>query len=358
MTSVSRFSAVADPARVDDLRRRLRETRWPAGDVGGISQEWLREKVREWEEFDWAHEVAQMNRWPQFTATIDGQTIHFIHQRAAPGAPTLLLLHGWPGSFLEFEEVLPLLRGYNVVVPSLPGYGYSTPVLSGTTNKRIAELLSRLMTVLGYERYIAQGGDWGAGVATWMATSDPHVVAIHLNYIPGSFAPHVAAPMTTDEDAFVTAVARWRDEQGAYGHVQRTRPLTLAYGLHDSPVALAAWILEKFVEWSDPSSAIPTGALLRNLTLYWMTDTPYSSMLLYRTSTETPLRFGAGQRVNVPCGVVRLPYEAPFPPRSWIERGYNVVRWSELAAGGHFAALEQPAALAEDLREYVESVWT
>jgi pimeloyl-ACP methyl ester carboxylesterase len=355
---VKEFTAVADAARMDDLRRRIRQTRWPAGETGGVTVPWLQDMLRAWEELDWSEEIAAINRWPQFVTAIEGQTIHFIHRRIAPDAPTLLLLHGWPGSFLEFEGLLPLLEDFNVVVPSLPGYGYSRPVLPGTSNKRIAELFVKLMDGLGYAQYLPQGGDWGAGVATWMARLDPKDVrGIHLNYIPGSFAPHIATPLTAEEEAFLARRDKWLEDDGAYGHVQRTRPLTLAYGLHDSPAALAAWILEKFREWADPAGAIPTAALLRNLTLYWMTETAYSSMLLYQTFPATPLRFGAGVRVIAPCAVARFPLEAPFPPRSWVERAYNVVRWTDMKAGGHFAALEQPAALAADVRAFAAMVW-
>jgi hypothetical protein len=213
------------------------------------------------------------------------------------------------------------------------------------------------MTVLGYDRFVVQGGDWGAGIATWLAVRFPsRVVALHLNYIPGSYAPFVEGAPSAEEASFLRQRAQWSDEQGAYGHVQRTRPFTLGYALSDSPAGLAAWIVEKFREWADPRSAIPLDVILTNVTIYWATNAIASSMRLYLESARTALRFELGERVRVPCGIARFPYEAPFPPRTWIERAYDVVHWTDMPQGGHFAALEAPERLAADVIEFVHGV--
>jgi pimeloyl-ACP methyl ester carboxylesterase len=221
------------------------------------------------------------------------------------------------------------------------------------SNARMAEIFAQLMTTLGYERFGAQGGDWGAGIATWLAVKFPsRLIGIHLNYIPGSYAPAVVAPLSPEEEAFLAEKATWVEEQGAYGHVQRTRPLTLAYGLSDSPIGLAAWIYEKFQEWADPGSALSLDAILTNVMVYWVTNTIASSVRLYLESARTPLRFAPGERLAVPCGIARFPREAPFPPRAWVERVYDVKRWTEMPRGGHFAALEEPDLLAADVRAF------
>jgi pimeloyl-ACP methyl ester carboxylesterase len=345
---------------IADLRDRLRATRWPAGvvDSGGVSLEAMREVVRYWsEDFDWPSQQTAINRVPHFRWAHDDHRLHYIHCRSANAdAMPLLLIHGWPGSFVEMLSIVPLLTGaFHIVIPSLPGYGFSDPPsTAGMSNARIAELLAQLMAVLGYERFAAQGGDWGAGVATWLAMRfRSRVIGIHLNYVPGSYAPHVAGAPSAEEAAFLRERARWADEQGAYGHVQRTRPLTLAYALSDSPAGLAAWIVEKFREWADPGSAIPLNTLLTNITIYWATNTIASSVRLYLESVRTPLRFEPSERVRVPCGIARLPFEAPFPPRSWIERAYDVVHWTEMPRGGHFAALEAPDLLADDVTVFL-----
>jgi pimeloyl-ACP methyl ester carboxylesterase len=230
-------------------------------------------------------------------------------------------------------------------------------------NRRIAGLWAQMMTLLGYERFGAQGGDWGAGVSTWLALDHPErLLGIHLNYIPGSYRPHVApdAPLSEAERSFLAERDRWVEEEGAYGHQQMTRPQTLAVGLNDSPAGLAAWIVEKVRAWGDCDGDLERRFdrdwLLTNLTLYWVTETIHSSMRLYFESRRTPLRLEPGQRVPVPCGVAFFPKEAPMPPREWVERGYDVVRWTPMPRGGHFAALEEPALLAEDIRAFFRAL--
>lgn len=356
------FRSATRPATMRALRERVRGTRWPVGMVsdGGVPLSDMREVARHWlEDFDWLAREAEVMRLPHFKARLDGLDVHFVHVRSARAdAMPVLLLHGWPGSFLEMLDMVPALsESFHVVVPSLPGFGYSdAPVDSGMSNERIARLMAQLMTALGHGRFAIHGGDVGAGVATWLALHHPErTAALHLNYIPGSYAPHVSGDMTPQETAFGRERDNWLDARGAYAHVQRTRPLTLSYGLNDSPMGLAAWMLEKFREWADPRHPIALDVILSHVMLYWTTGSIFSSVRLYLESAQTPLRFASGQRVRVPCGIARFPYEAPFPPRSWIERAYDVVHWSDMPMGGHFAALEAPNDLARDIVTFVRN---
>ncbi len=357
------FEIAVPGAALEDLRRRLGATRWPVGvtDGGGLPLGRVEALVRYWREvFDWRRQERRINEFRHYRAPVGELSVHCVHERAAGGgdAVPLLLLHGWPGSFVEMLGVIPLLHdSFHVVVPSLPGYGFSDPPTApGMSNERMADLFAELMSMLGYERFAIQGGDWGAGIATWMARKHPaRLLGMHLNYVPGSFAPHVDGDLTPEEEAFLRERDAWSAEFGAYGHLQKTRPLTLAYALADSPAGLAAWIVEKFDEWADPASDLPLDDLLANVTLFWVTNTIGSSMRLYLESSRTPLRFGPGERLAVPCAVARFPLEAPFPPRRWVERVYDVRRWTEMPRGGHFAALEAPDLLAADVAEFLHS---
>jgi len=347
---------IAVPApTLDDLRRRLADTRWPTGvtDSGGVPLDDAKEFIRYWrDDFDWRAYEARINAFHHFK--LNG--LHFIHEKS--GRPPIVLLHGWPGSFVEFLRVIPLLaESFDVIVPSLPGFGFSDPPSApGVSNREIARMICDLMTHLGYDRFAVQGGDWGAGVSTWLAREHPErLTAMHLNYIPGSYAPHADDP-TEEEQQFLRDCDQWVAEEGAYGHVQKTRPLTLAYALADSPAGLGIWIWEKFREWADPRSNVALDDILANITIYWATNTIASSMRLYLESSKTPLRFAKGERLTTPCAIAHFPMEAPFPPRSWIERVYNVKRWSELPVGGHFAALEQPELMAEDILDTMTSL--
>src|SRR4029079_1272458 len=301
--------------------------------------------------YDWYAEERELNQLHHFRAN----GIHFVHERASkPNATPLLLLHGWPGSFIEFREVIARLKGsFHLVVPSLPGYGFSdAPATTGMSNARMADLFAEVMTTLGYERFGVQGGDWGAGIGTWLARKHPsRVIGLHLNYIPGSFSPHAPDPPAQERRAMASR-DEWVAASCAYGQIQRTRPLTLSYGLADSPVGLAAWIAEKIVEWADPRSEISDRDILTNVMIYWITNTIGSSVHLYLESTRTPLAFADGERLNVPAAIARFPLEAPFPPRSWVERVYNVRRWTDMPRGGHFAALEEPDLLANDVAAF------
>jgi pimeloyl-ACP methyl ester carboxylesterase len=242
----------------------------------------------------------------------------------------------------------------------MPGYGFSDrPARRGINTFGIAGLWVALMNELGYRRFAAQGGDIGASVSTILGLRhSDRVIGIHLNYIPGSYRPNLEAEtkLRPEEEEFLRDATRWYDESGAYAHIQRTHPQTAAYGLNDSPAALAAWILEKFRAWSDCDGDLyrrfTRDELLSNVTLYWMTETIHSSFRLYYEGRRAPLQFGKGDLVSVPCAIAHFPKEAPFPPRCLIERGYNVQRWTEMPSGGHFGAAEEPELMAEDIRAF------
>ena len=355
---------------LEDLRERLARTRWPdpdgddgweSGPPGGD----MKDLASYWRDvFDWRRVESRINAFPNFVASVGGHEIHYVHlSGAGNGRLPIVLTHGWPGSFLELLEVASRLAPErDVVVPSLPGYGFSTAAPGESAAPvRIAELWAELMSGLGYSRFVAHGGDWGATISTRLALRYPErVAAIHLNYIPGSYAPYLgpgSRPLSADEKTFVAERDRWLEEEGAYGHLQATRPRTPAYALNDSPAGLLAWIVEKFRSWSDCGGDLetrfPKDELLAHVTLYWLTGSIGTSMRLYREGRAQRLVFGEGARVAVPCAVARFPKEEPMPPRDWAERAYDVVRWTEMPRGGHFAAMEEPELLADDVREFL-----
>ncbi|MEO7104434.1 MAG: epoxide hydrolase family protein, partial [Gemmatimonadaceae bacterium] len=303
--------------------------------------------------FDWTAQLARLQQYPQFVSTVDESRVHFIHVKSRNNpAPALLLLHGWPGSFIEFLGVIDRLRDkFDLVVPSLPGFGFShAPSAPGMSNMRMGDVMASLMTALGYPRFGVHGGDIGAGVATWMARRhSDRMIGLHLNYLPGSYAPSHTSELNPGETEFLDRTAAWYAKNGAYGHLQSTTPLTLSYGLSDSPVGLATWIAEKFRAWSDPSTPISRDVMLTNVMIYWLTNSISSSMRVYLESSATPLMLEAGEMMSVPTAFARFPFEISRPPRSWVERGYNVVRWTDMPRGGHFAALEAPELLAADI---------
>jgi pimeloyl-ACP methyl ester carboxylesterase len=375
---IETFSPPFSQHVVDDLRGRLSRTRWPDEIAGsgwqyGFNLAFLKDLCGYWlEKFDWKAQVEKLAAFHHYRYTHDGIGIHFIYERGrGVNAVPIVVTHGWPGSFLEMLRVIPMLThpvayggnasdSFDVVVPSLPGYGYSDrPKHSGMSVWRVADFWAALMSELGYERFAAQGGDLGAGVSTALALRHPdRILGIHLNYIPGSYHPYLAShdKLTTIEREFLQEKSRWFEQNGAYAHIQRTHPQTAAYGLNESPAALAAWIIEKFRDWSDCDGDIyrrfTRDDLLANVTLYWATGTINSSFRLYWEGARAPLQFAQGEFVSVPCAIARFPKEAPFPPREWVERGYKVQRWTDMSRGGHFAAAEEPELLAEDIRSF------
>lgn len=377
--SIRPFKLAVSTEQLDDLHRRLRASRLPdtlASDSwdDGTDSLFLQRLLDHWSiGFDWRSQERRINRIPQFLTEIDGQTIHFVHQRGIGAKPMpLIITHGWPGSFLEMERLLPLLTdpakyggdaadAFDVVVPSLPGYGCSpAPTSAGISSKQIAGLWASLMGELGYDRFGAQGGDIGAGVSMWLARNHgPHLIGAHLNYIPGSFRPSLDgehSALSEDEQDFLNRSTQFAATEGAYAALHSTKPQTLAFALADSPAGLAAWIVEKFHAWvdhpDDLEHVVPLDTLLSDIALYWFSGSIQATLRLYKENRQNPLIFEAGERVETPLGVAVFPKEIPMPPRSWVERVFDVQRWEHMPRGGHFAALEQPDILAEEIREF------
>ncbi len=367
--------AVPMPAIID-LRNRLAGARWPdeVNDDAwsyGASLPFMRDLAAYWrKQFDWRAVEARLNALPQFTLKIDDTKIHFVHAKGKGPKPLpLVISHGWPGSFVEMERIIPLLTdpaahggdaadAFDVVVPSLPGFGFSDrPTAPGCGPKAIAAMWQQLMTALGYDRFGVQGGDWGSAISIWLARNHPErVIGAHLNFMISSLQPAEGAPLTEAERAYVASAVKWRDSEGGYFSIQSTKPQTLGYGLTDSPVALAAWIAEKFRTWSDCNgdiaSAIALDDLLANIAVYWFTCNITSSLRIYKENKATPLHFAPGERVKPPVGFAHFPKEILHPPRSYVERVFDIQRWTDMPKGGHFAAMEQPALLAEEIRAF------
>ena len=375
--------AVADEV-LEDLRDRLRRTRWPEAETvddwsQGIPLSYVREVCDYWaNEYDWRERERGLNRFDQFIARLGGMDVHFIHARSPePGAVPLVITHGWPGSVVEFGKVIgplsdPVAHGgspsdaFHVVCPSLPGFGFSgKPARPGWGVDRIADCWAELMAGLGYDRYGAQGGDWGAGVSIALGTRHPtHCVGIHLNMV---MRTHMAIPnlyaenpdWTAEEQDAVERLKYFVQWGTAYNRQHSTRPQTLGYGLTDSPAGQAAWILEKFREWTDcdghPENALSRDELLDNVMLYWLNANATSSARLY-WETFSPTAGGAAAKpapVTVPTGVAKFPAEIVPPVRSWSEPFFDDLRhWTVMPRGGHFAAFEQPELFVEDLRTF------
>jgi epoxide hydrolase len=360
--------AVPDPV-LADLADRLTRTRWPTAmaDSGwrqGADVDYLRELCQYWGgAYDWRRHEAAINALPQFLAPVDGVDLHFIHVRGkGPSPMPLLLLHGWPGSIVEFLALiepltnpvafgLPAADSFDVVIASLPGFGFGgKPTVPGWGANRIAAALDGLMTrTLGYARYAIQGGDWGTILSRRIARNHgQNVIALHVNM---AFAP---PPPDTAPDP--RAAARAFDLTG-YLHLQNTRPDTLATGLADSPAGLAAWIIEKFRSWSDCEGdverAFSRDTLLTNLMFYWAPNSIASSTRIYFETAMEQDDIWATPRVDVPTGVAAFPKEPYLSPRAWVERLYDVRRWTDMPRGGHFAALETPQLLADDVRAFL-----
>jgi microsomal epoxide hydrolase len=368
---------IAD-AVLADLRERLGRTRWPDEPPGapwatGTSLGYLRSLLDYWRDgFDWRAEEAALNRFAQFTVPLGGIDLHFIHEPGKGPAPLpLLLSHGWPGSVFEFRRLIPLLTdparhggdardAFSVVAPSLPGYTLSfRPGQPRFGVEEIADAFAELMSdVLGYPRFAAQGGDWGAFIASRLGWRHPErLVGIHLNLLAVRRDPALIANPNDEERRYLGELRHFLKEETGYQWIQGTKPQTLAFGLTDSPAGLAAWIVEKFRSWSDcdgdPARAIASDDMLANITLYWATGAIGSSFWPYHARMHRPWPIPDGATVDVPVGYAEFPREILRPPRSLAERTYtDIRRWSVRDKGGHFAALEQPEALAEEIREF------
>lgn len=364
------MSLQLQPARISisdnvlsDLRDRIAKTRLPnqivdTGWTQGTDLEFLTQLLDHWlHRYDWRPTEVRLNAYDQHNASIDGQRIHVIHARSTnPRAVPLLISHGWPGSVLEFLDVLePLRETFHVVLPSLPGFTFSGPTNQlGWHPRRIASAFSDVMLALGYERYGVQGGDWGSAVSANIADLHPdRVVGLHLNMVTGARRIEGAA-ITADEQRSLDEGKRWRRSGFGYQEIQGTKPQSLGYGLQDSPAGLAGWILEKFQEWShgDIAEAFTLDRLLDNITAYWVTETATSSLRIYWEMRQAGGAALPSRRVEVPTAIAEFPGELHQPPRSWTEAAFNVVRWSQPANGGHFAAMEAPQDFVADVTEF------
>ncbi len=377
---IERFHIRVDDSTLEDLRLRLSMTRFPdqiegAGWEYGTPIASVRELVTYWrDEYDWRAQEARLNELDHFRTRIDGQAIHFVHARSPHAdALPLLIVHGWPGSIVEFLDVIPRLTdpeahgghaedAFHVIAPSLPGYGFSEPPRApGWDIRRVAHAFVELMSRMGYTRYGAQGGDWGAQIATRLAALDPeHCVALHLN-MPIAAPPAEPLPVTEEEQAGLAAMAAFQRDEGAYAQLQGTKPDTLGMALNDSPAGLLSWIVEKFRTWSDcdgdPENCFTRDQLITNVMVYWVTETFASSARLYWETMHSGALKEPPAFVTVPTGVARYPKEEVLRfPRSWVEQRYNVTHWAVMPRGGHFAAMEQPELFVEDLRDFFGTV--
>jgi pimeloyl-ACP methyl ester carboxylesterase len=365
-----------EQAVLDALRERLARTRWPdevedAGWEYGANLAYMRELVEYWRtSFDWRAQERAMNALPHFLARVEGVGIHLIHARGRGPAPMpLLITHGWPSSFVEMLALVPLLAdprahggdpadAFDVIVPSVPGFGFSDRPGRGMTRSRVATLWARLMEGLGYARYAVHGNDIGAVITAWLATDVPErLIALHT--VMPTFPPPVIGadvrPLSEAEQAFAELQRRWQQEEGGYNLIQETRPQTLGYGLHDSPAGLAAWIVEKWRAWTDPAGDLERyftkDLLLANVTLYWVTETANAASRSYYERAREPRRITT--RIAVPTGVALTTEPIQRPPRERVERSYaDIRRWVDLPRGGHFVAAEAPTVLAEELRTF------
>jgi epoxide hydrolase len=368
------FRVEIGPAQIDDLRRRLRATRWPEPETvddwsQGVPLAYTRELCRYWaEDYDWSQRQARLNTVPQYKTHLDGLDIHFLHVRSPhPGALPLVMTHGWPGSVVEFLKVIgPLTETFHLVIPSLPGYGFSgRPASNGWTIERIADAWAQLMTRLGYDRYGAQGHDWGTSVSTALAQRHPgHVAGIHLVPPLAPPDPDTFDDLTDDERRALHDLEKAGESEDGYSLEHATKPQTIGYGLVDSPAALCAWIIEKFHSWSDCDddldSVFTRDELLDNLMLYWLPGTGASSARLYWESfrqVQRIFRSESTDTVTVPTGCSIFPKENPRPSRRWAAKRFVDIRyWNEPAKGGHFAAFEQPDLFVEEVRNCFRSL--
>lgn len=377
--AIHSFRCEVPEAVLKDLRARLAATRFPdqvedAGWDYGSELTYVQELCAYWADgFDWRQAEARFNAFPQFTTEIEDEHLHFYHVRSPePDALPLIITHGYPGSVAEFLDILgplsdPAAHGgdrrdaFHVIAPSIPGYGFSGPTKRrGFDRMKAAQVNLRLMERLGYDRYFAQGGDWGSAISSEMAARAPErVIALHLNFILGRPADRndPLAGLTEAERAAMEWKREYDLRESGYQAIQGTKPQSLAYGLTDSPAGLAAWIVEKFRTWSDCGGDVERSftkdQLLENITLYWVTGTINSAMRLYYESLGPGRLLGeTSPRIETPTGHARFPAEIRPTPRAWAEQMYNVVRWTEMPKGGHFAALEQPTLFVDEVRSF------
>jgi epoxide hydrolase len=379
--SIRPYRISVPQAEIDDLRERLTRTRWSRDLPGtgwerGVPVSYLRDLAAYWAtEYDWRAHEAALNAYPQFITTIDGAQLHLLHVRSAePGAAPLLLLHGWPGSIVEFTDLIGPLTdpascggdpadAFHLVIPSLPGYGFSGPLTeTGWTDGRTAAALVELMDRLGYQRYGVHGGDVGAFIAPLMGRAAPdRIIGAHLNALVAfpTGDPADMAALTEAERARLAAMQQWQERSGAYMQVQGTRPQTIAHALTDSPAGLLAWIVEKFQEWTDPAAELPEDAvdrdrILTDVSIYRFTGTAGSAAHTYYERFNDPAMWIPRERGTVPTAVAVFTTDVTV--RRFAGQVHNVTHWSEFGRGGHFAALEAPDLLVADVRDFFGSL--
>ncbi|SFR82743.1 epoxide hydrolase family protein [Maribacter stanieri] len=373
---IEKFKVNIPQSELDDLNDRIKKVRWPDEIKNsdwkyGTSLSYIKELADYWlEEFDWRIIEKEINSFPNFIADVDGNQIHFLHIKSnKKNAIPIIITHGWPGSFLEMLKIIPHLTEseespFDLVVPSIIGFGFSKkPTENGSDYGYNAELWHKLMLKLGYNKYGVQGGDIGAGISIKIAQKYPKsIIGLHLNYISDSYKPYSEENenIETHIVKFQKATQMWNEREGAYASLHSTKPLSLAYGLNDSPIGLCGWIIEKFNAWSDNNGDIENSftkqELLANVTLYWLTQTIHSSIRMYHEISNSPLKFKKDDFIKTPVGFAKFPKEIPTPPRDYIEKGFNVVHWTEMSKGGHFPALEQPKLLADDMIRFFEKL--
>ncbi|HEV8629004.1 MAG TPA: epoxide hydrolase [Thermoanaerobaculia bacterium] len=363
-------------SRVPSRRRApgwvVRPLSWAAGWDYGTNLDCLRGLVAYWADgFDWRAQEERLNAFDHFRAEVAGIGVHFVHERGSASRPLpIIVSQGWPSTFVEMLALVPRLAhperyggdpedAFDVVVPSLPGFGFSDrPVRRGMTKTRVAALWAELMTRhLGHERFAVRGGDIGSGISAFLGLDHAdHVIGIHVSDALRPYLGPGAPPLSAAEEQFLAGESAWMAKEGAYDHLQATKPQTLAYGLQDSPAGLAAWIVEKLRGWSDCAGVLERrfspDEILTHLTIYWVTGTIHSANRMYFERDQEGRTLARGERVEVPCAVTIWPGDIDHPPREWAERAYRVERWTEMPRGGHFAAHEEPDLLAADIREF------
>ncbi len=375
--AVERFNIHIEQEILDDLKYRLAHARWPeelseTSWEYGIPKDYLYSLLSYWKDhFDWRKQESELNKFSHFRCKIDGVDIHFVHERGKGINPIpIILTHGWPDSFIRYQKIIPFLTdpasyggnpedSFDVIIPSVPGFGFSgIPVEKGFNNSRIADMWSTLMTEeLGYKKFAAAGGDVGSSVTRYLAFKHPEeLIAIHLTdigIIRSLLIKQDISGLSHDELLYRKNAEKWIAGEGAYMAIQSTKPLTLAYGLSDSPIGMTAWIIEKFCAWSDSNGHIPKkmdmDEILTNIMIYWATNTVGSAARLYYENTHSlpPLGY-----IDIPTAVALFPADILPPPKDWAEQNLNITRWTEMPEGGHFTAMEDPLSLAEDIRSF------
>jgi len=381
MMTVRPFHIHVSDEILNDLQHRLQHIRWPdqledSGWERGTDLNYLQSLISYWRDhYDWRAEESKLNRLSQYRCNIDGIDVHFVHERGTgPDPLPIILTHGWPDSYLRYQKIIPLLTdpashggnpedSFDVIVPSLPGFGFSgRPKHPGVNNFRVSQLWAKLMTEqLGYKKFAAAGGDIGSGVTRYLASNHPELlVGIHLTDV-GIIRSLMTSPaeseLSEEELQYKINASEWISQEGGYMSLQSTKPQTLAYGLADSPVGLAAWIIEKFRAWSDCKGDLDQlftkDELLTHIMIYWVTNTIGSSTRMYYENSHSLPPLG---QIEVPTGIAIFPADIVLPPKSWAMRNLNVTRWTTMPSGGHFTAMEEPELLASDIRAFYRSI--